>query len=113
MRVNRRHRIKTELELSRGEAPAANPRLDCLGDPLPPGCADANGDHTTQTKSALIRHIAYSADGKSIVTDGDDGISACGTPRTRLLRQIAADVETITDLRSSPTARRRWSPGSR
>ena len=49
-------------------------------------------------QSALIQHIAYSADGKSIVTDGDDGqIRVWDAAGGRLLRQIAADVGAISD----------------
>jgi WD40 repeat protein len=78
-------------------APAANPRLDCLGDPLPPGARMRLGT-IRRRQSALIQRIAYSADGKSIITDGDDGqIRVWDAVDGRLLRQVAADVGAITD----------------
>jgi WD40 repeat protein/Flp pilus assembly protein TadD len=81
-------------------------RSDLFGDALPPGARLRLGT-IRHRQSALIQHIAYSADGKLIVTDGDDGqIRVWDAADGRLLRQIAADVGAISDFALSSDSKR-------
>jgi WD40 repeat protein/Flp pilus assembly protein TadD len=83
--------------LERAGVSQRDQRSDPSGDGLPPGARMRLGT-VRHRQSASIQHVAYSADGKWIVTDGDDGqIRVWDAADGRLLRSIAADAGAISD----------------
>jgi WD40 repeat protein len=64
------------------------PRVDFYGDPLPPG-ATARLGTVRHRQSSPIHKIAYSPDGKYVITDGDDEVlRVWDGDNGRLIRQI-------------------------
>jgi WD40 repeat protein len=57
--------------LSTAPTAAAEPRLDLRGDPLPEGALARLG--TLRLRHPLADHIAYTPDGRQLITSGDDG----------------------------------------
>ena len=60
------------VQAARPEPAAPSPKVDRHGDPLPDGAAMRLGTVRYRQGSPIYR-IAYAADGKHLVTDGDDG----------------------------------------
>src|SRR5438552_2775383 len=74
------------------------PRTDAYGDPLPPGVLARMGWGRMRHPSPLVRLIAFSPDGKSLVSGGFGGLRVWDTETGRLRKQfdIKADWATFT-----------------
>src|SRR5437867_851923 len=81
--------------VARAPASPQPPRTDRYGDPLPPGAAMRLGTVRYRHEHS-IDHLAYSPDGRSVVTsDGRRHLQVWDTRDGRKLRQLDAGVETV------------------
>jgi RNA polymerase sigma factor (sigma-70 family) len=80
-------------------------RVDRYGDPLPPGAVMRLG--TVRYRQASdIAHIAHSADGQFVVTQGQDGLLVIrGARDGKVLRQVDLRKEGLRDFTISPDGR--------
>jgi RNA polymerase sigma factor (sigma-70 family) len=86
-------------------APLRPPKTDLYGDPLPPGAAMRLGTvRFRQDRS--INHIAYSPDGRVLVTDDSGRFFQLWDPKTgKKLRQIDSGLERVRYFDFSPDGR--------
>ena len=94
-------------------APAAEPlRLDCFGDPLPKGAVARMG--TVRFRHAgAVRSIAYSPDGKTIASAGDDKVVRIWDAESgKELRVLKGHKDTIHQVAFSPEGKRILSTSS-
>jgi WD40 repeat protein len=91
----------------KGVPPAANPtRVDLHGDPLPRGARVRLGTVQHRQESPIY-HIRFAPDGKSVVTDGDDGqVRVWDADEGRLIRRLDVGIGQILDFAFSSDGKR-------
>src|SRR5947208_3001167 len=84
------------------------PRVDLLGDPLPPGAVARLGSSRWQ-HGGSVSAVVFSPDGKALLSGDQDGRILCwdaATGQERWRTEHRPDLETVNDLAFAPDGTR-------